>query len=207
MVAWPSPHRICPTRDRLAVHATDHARAVELVRAVLAEVGPTYRPLGEPALIDALTAGIPGLRPVRDFGWMDRPAWGASLPGTAEWLPPDFDQEIAALLDLAFPGSDARPGRPGVERWAGIRGDDGALLAVAALAWSAPDIGFLSGVAAHPRTRGKGLASQVSGFIVREALAVHSAVALMVDDGNTPAVRLYERLGLSRRTVRAAAIE
>jgi GNAT superfamily N-acetyltransferase len=62
------------TRDRIAVLGAAGA-LVPLVRDVLQVVGPTFRPLGDPPLTDALVAGIPQLKRAATFGWMDyRPA-------------------------------------------------------------------------------------------------------------------------------------
>lgn len=213
-------------RDRMTVHApaasTGPGAAVDLVRAVLAEVGPSFRPLVDAALVDPLVAGIPGLGVRGAFSWMDRsadapaparvrtpaPARETAGDGAAAWLPDDgaTRAEIHALLDLAFPDSYARPGDPAVERWAGVRDPaDGTLRAVAALAWSAPEVSLLAGVTVHPDARGRGLAARVCGLAVDGALAARGRVGLMVDDWNTPAVRLYERLGLRRRPVAVAA--
>jgi ribosomal protein S18 acetylase RimI-like enzyme len=195
------------TRDRLVVAGAPDA-AAPLVREVLAEVGPTYRPLGEAALIDALADRIPGLARVARFGWMDcaPPGPPASDRGPAAWLPEADLAVVADLLAASYPASYARPGAPGVERWAGVRGSDGALAAVGALAWSAPAVGFLAGVAARPAARGQGLGRQVCRFLLAAALARHGAAALMVDDANQGARRLYQGLGLHYRQLGAAAV-
>jgi GNAT superfamily N-acetyltransferase len=195
------------TRDRLVLRG-DPAAAVPLVREVLAEVGPSYRPLGEAALIDEIAGRIPGLTRVARFGWMDctRPGPPAPGPGPVQWLPEDGLAPVADLLAASYPSSYATPGGPGVERWAGVRGSDGQLDAVGALAWSAPAVGFMAGVAARPAARGQGLGRQVCRFLVAGALARHEAAALMVDDGNHAALRLYRDLGLRYRQLAAAAI-
>ncbi len=198
-------------RDRLAV-AGPARDAVPLVREVLAEVGPAYRPLGDRALIRAVLAAAPELRPMADFGWMhtDRsPGPGAdsgTVPGpTAGWLAAGDGGEIAGLLDEAFPRSYAYPGRPGArDRWAGVR-RDGRLAAVAALAWCAPRVAFMAGVATAPHARGHGLGRTVCGYVLREALAGWPQAALIVDDANAAAVRLYSSLGLTHRPLAAAA--
>ncbi|WP_042439063.1 GNAT family N-acetyltransferase [Streptacidiphilus albus] len=196
-------------RDRIALHAADPAglhAAVALFRQVLAEVGPGYRALGEPAVVAAAVEQLPGLQPTSPFSWMERTAAEAPLPtGRASRLGPADEPAVADLLDLAFADSHAHPDRPGVEQWVGVRGAARELLAVAALAWSAPTVGLLAGVAVHPAARGRGLAAQVCGHAVREALAAHGRVALLVNDDNAPAVRLYRGLGLRRRTMAAAA--
>ncbi|WP_377268049.1 GNAT family N-acetyltransferase [Peterkaempfera sp. SMS 1(5)a] len=193
-------------RDRLVVHGAADA-AVPLAREVLAEVGPTYRPLGAPAVVDALTAGIPGLALVDSFGWMDRTTpLPPSGTGAAVWLTDAELPQVAALVDEAFPTSHARPGVPGVERWAGVRDKaTGRLLAVAALAWSAPTLGLITGVAVSPAERGRGLGREVCRTVLAAALAEHGAAALMVDGDNLPARRLYQGLGMRHRPLRAAA--
>jgi GNAT superfamily N-acetyltransferase len=195
------------TKNRLAVWGAPEA-AVPLVRDVLAEVGPAYRPLGDPALIDALVAGIPALAGVARFGWMDGgpPGPPAAARGPAGWLRDTDLAGVADLLAASYPASYAKPGVPGVERWAGARGSDGRLAAVGALAWSAPGVGFMSGVAARPAARGQGLGRQVCALLLAEALARHGAAALMVDDGNQAAVRLYRGLGLRYRQLGVAAM-
>ncbi|WP_333770490.1 GNAT family N-acetyltransferase [Streptomyces sp. IBSBF 2435] len=195
-------------RDRLVVTGPA-GDAIPLVRDVLAEVGRGYRPFGDRGLVDALVMAVPELRPTAGFGWMDRTGAPAVRPdGTAGWLPPAAAPGIAALLDQAFPHSYAYPGRPGADdRWAGIMPGDGSgtPLAVAALAWCAPTVGLLAGVATAPAARGRGLGRQICAFVLAEALAAYGTAALVVDDGNTPALRLYRSLGLAYRPLRAAA--
>lgn len=202
--------------DRLAVTGPAED-AVPLVREVLREVGPSYRPLGDRELIDTVVRALPELRPVAGFGWMDRTGSPAVSPrvspgmfpggGSARWLPASAAPEIGALLDAAFPASYAYPGRPGArDRWAGVR-LDGRLAAVAALTWCAPTVGYIAGVATAPEARGRGLAREVCAFVVAEALAAYGTAALIVDDANPPALRLYRSLGLAYRPLRAAGVE
>ncbi|WP_327289003.1 GNAT family N-acetyltransferase [Streptomyces sp. NBC_01198] len=197
-------------RDRLVVTGPA-ADAIPLVRDVLAEVGRGYRPFGDRGLVDALVVAVPGLRPTAGFGWMDRTGSAAVPPdGTAGWLPPAAAPQVGALLDRAFPDSYAYPGRPGAgDRWAGILppGGSGTPLAVAALAWCAPSVGLLAGVATDPAARGRGLGRRICAFVLAEALAAYGTAALVVADDNTPALRLYRSLGLAYRPLRAAAFE
>ena len=195
-------------RDRLAVWGAPDA-AVPLVRRVLAQVGPTYRPLGDSTLIDILVREIPGLTSVGTFGWMDRQGFtgdGPPTDSTAAWLSACAFREVELLVETSFPNSYARPGVPGVERWAGIRDSAGRLTAVGALAWCAPTVGFLSGVAVHPGARKQGFGRQVCDFLVTEALKVHGAAALMVNDRDHAALRLYEGMGLQYRPLSAATL-
>jgi GNAT superfamily N-acetyltransferase len=195
------------TRNRIAVHGRAGA-AIPLVRGVLDIVGPTYRPLGNDDLLAAITCGMPELAPTAAFGWMDShgPAPVRSRPDATRWLPESELPDVSTLLQLSFPDSDAQPGGPGVERWAGIRDEQGRLVAVTALAWSAPDVGYLAGVAVHPEVRGQGYGAAVCGFVLAEALAKHGAAALMVDEQNHPAIRLYRSLGLGYRILTAARV-
>ena len=195
------------TRDRLAVWGAPDA-AVPLVGAVLAETGPTYRPLGDGPLIDALVDGLPALARAGRFGWMDCTGPGPAAParGPAGWLAEADLPVVAALLEASYPASYAKPGAPGVERWAGARDDDGQLAAVGALAWSAPAVGFISGVAVRPAARGQGLGRQVCTWLLAGALRRHRAAALMVDDANRAARRLYLGLGLRYRQLSVAAV-
>jgi GNAT superfamily N-acetyltransferase len=198
-------------RDRIVVHGAASA-AVPLVREVLGLVGPGYRPLGARELLRAVAAALPGHAAMADFGWMDRTAprdGGPAgrrepLPQGVGWLPSACAAEVDALLEDAFPGAYARARDPEDVRWAGARAGDGTLCAVAALAWSAPDVGFLTGVAVRPGLRGRGLARRVCGYVAEWALARHGTAALIVDDVNTAAVRCYRAIGFTYRPLAVA---
>ncbi len=192
-------------RDRLAVCGTPRAVA-RLLRDVVPQVGPGFRPVGDEALLAALAGAVPGLVVEAGFVWMDT---AAPVPGGAgvAWLPEADLPEVRALLDRAAPDSYARPGGTGVRRWAGWRDPGGALLAVAADAWSAPEVGFLAGVATDPRARGRGLAGAVCAFVTNALLVEHGRVGLMVDDWNTGALAVYRRLGFRLRRVAAARLD
>ncbi|MBG0816568.1 GNAT family N-acetyltransferase [Planomonospora sp. ID82291] len=213
-------------RDRLTV-CGPAAQAAELVRRVLPGLGPSYRLLGERSLVAELVGRLPGARPPTGFEWMETgeavaaggvrgdgavaagagPA-GEVRPGGggAVWLPPEADGQVAALLAVASPSAWAVPGVAGIRRWAGIRGVGGELVAVAADAWSAPQVGFVAGVGTAPPWRGRGLGEAVCRFVVGELAAEHGRVALMVDTGNRGAIRVYARLGLRIRPVAAAEL-
>ncbi|MFG3437468.1 GNAT family N-acetyltransferase [Nonomuraea sp. NPDC047897] len=222
-------------RDRLAVWGGTSC-AVELVRHALGEVGPSFRPFGEVALLAEVTAKIDGLEVSGGFSWMSLPAGGPAggsqdgpaggsqdgpvdtvmggreagsatdgMEDTVGWLGPRADEEVRTLLAGHAPTSYAVPGGPGVRRWAGLR-LDGRLAAVAADAWSAPSVGFLAGVATAAPLRGRGLAERVCRWVSHELVADHGRAALMVDDDNPAAVKVYERLGYRRRRVLAAHV-
>jgi ribosomal protein S18 acetylase RimI-like enzyme len=120
------------------------------------------------------------------------------------WLRREELPEVTALIDEEFPRSYARPGGSGVHRWAGLRGDDGQLLAVAAEAWSTPGTGFLAGVATRTQARGRGLARQVCAFATNEQITGRARVALLADYWNVAAVAAYRKLGFALRPLAAA---
>ncbi|GAA2881734.1 hypothetical protein GCM10010517_44770 [Streptosporangium fragile] len=216
-VACPDLNR----RDRLTVRG-EPAQVAALVRELLGEVGPSYRLLGERALVEQVTARLPAARVPASFEWMDTrrvaPAGphragaaahaggGADPAGEAGWLH-GADEEVTALLAEASPSAWAVPGVAGVRRWAGVRAAGGALVAVAADAWSCPGAGFVAGVATAPALRGRGYGERVCRFALEELAARYGRVALMVDTDNDRALALYERLGLRARPVAAAALD
>jgi GNAT superfamily N-acetyltransferase len=195
------------TRNRIAVLGSAE-EATPLVHSVLEVVGPAFRPIGDRDLIDAIVAGLPELTGVASFGWMDSrgPTPDRLGPAGAHWLSERELPDVTALLQVSFPDSDAQPGAQGVERWAGVRDGQGRLLAVTAAAWSAPDVGYLAGVAVHPEARGQGYGAAVCGFVLAAELAAHGAAALMVEEDNHSAIRLYRSLGMSYRALTAAAV-
>ncbi|WP_244217029.1 GNAT family N-acetyltransferase, partial [Streptomyces carpinensis] len=199
---WPRPR--CPG----GTVAGQTGDALALVREVLGEVGPTYRPFGDAELIGALVRGIGELEPGGPpFHWMETAT--PPGPGTAArcgWLDERGERAARALFGTYFPGSYAQPGRPGVRRWAGVHdeSDPGRLLAVAADAWSGAGCGLLAGVVTHPRARGRGLGAAVSRFVVDDLVRRYGRAALLVDADNTPAIRAYERAGMRGRLFAAA---
>jgi GNAT superfamily N-acetyltransferase len=195
----------CPDlsrRDRIAVQGEPDAVAA-LLRDVLPEVGPQYRPLGDEALLAAVAERLPGIEVAGRFAWMDvtRPV-AATAAGRPHWLPPTA--EVAPFLDAVFPDSYARPGGTGVRRWAGIRDAGRGLLAVAADAWSVSQVGFMAGVATRPDVRGRGLAASVCAFVTNELLAGRRRVALFADYWNTAAIATYRKLGFALRPLAVA---
>ena len=107
-------------RDRIAVDGAADDALVLVRDEVLAEVGPGYRPFGDVELIAALVRETPG--PVAAGGpgflWMETAQPPPAVPEDVRWLDSEGEREAAALFEDAFPGSYARPGRPGARRWA-----------------------------------------------------------------------------------------
>jgi hypothetical protein len=82
-------------------------------------------------------------------------------PGGDRVVPIADDAAIAALLDVAFPGSGVRPGSPHVLGWYGIWADGSLVACAADRSTSAPGIGpvgLVGGVAVHPEHRRPALA-------------------------------------------------
>ncbi|WP_329498546.1 GNAT family N-acetyltransferase [Kitasatospora herbaricolor] len=210
-VAVAAPRLSC--RDRLAVRGPAPA-VTRLVRHAFAEAGPALRPVGDTPLLRQLITAAPGLALVDTFGWMEISGdrLDTSATATAHWLAPHELAEAGALVEDAHPTSYARPDSPSAgharaHRWAGVRDTTGRLTALAADAWSAPEAGFLAGVAAHPvHGRGRGHAEAACRLVLDALLRRSGRAALMVDGGNTAAVRLYRRLGMRWRDVSAAAL-
>ncbi|NUT43919.1 MAG: GNAT family N-acetyltransferase, partial [Thermoactinospora sp.] len=184
-------------RDRLGLYGPA-ADVCPLVEHALAVGGPQYRPLGEVELVADVVRKVDALDGPAGFSWMSLARPAAPVPGEgAGWLPASADEEVAALLTVHAPDSYAVPGGSGVRRWAGIR-EQGRLVAVAADAWSAPSVGLLAGVATDASVRGRGLAGRLCGWVAARLAEEYGRAALMVDDGNAAALRVYERIGFVR---------
>jgi ribosomal protein S18 acetylase RimI-like enzyme len=186
-------------RDRLIVRGAA-GPAVGLVRTVLDRLGPSYLVIGDPPLMAELLAHISRLEPRGFFGWMDcirrppcRPTHQARWLSRQEWGAAD------QVLTVAYPKSFARPGVPGVSRWAGITDSGGSLTSIAADAWSAPGVGFLAGLAVVPEARRTGQGRDVSAFVLASLMAAHGRVAMIVRDSDDAGIAMYAELGLTYR--------
>ncbi|MET8625594.1 GNAT family N-acetyltransferase [Kitasatospora sp. NPDC004669] len=197
-------------RDRLAVKggADD---ATHLVRHLLGDLGPSYRPVGQASLIETLIGAVPGLSPIPEFYWMETSTVPDSPALGVEWLDEVRVKEATSLFDRFFPDSFAQPEDGIAHRWAGIvdslgSGTPPEPLAVAADVWSAVGCGFMAAVCTHPAARGRGLAQAVCGFAIGALVRRHGRAALMVHADNPSAIAVYERLGMSKRLLAAAQV-
>jgi GNAT superfamily N-acetyltransferase len=195
-------------RDRVLVLGRESA-AADLLRDVLAMLGPTYRPFGDRHLIDHVLRHVPGLERRGEFRWMWCSA-GHRVPGGAHsravtWAESGDAGEIASLLARNFPDSYAQPGRAGVQRWAKIVRAD-RIVAAGAWAWSEATVGMISGLTVDADLRGTGLGRAIASFLVHEALRTFGTAGLLADDDNVPAVALYRSIGLRSIPLLAARV-
>ncbi len=195
--------RAVSRRDRLALRGSP-ADVAELVRRIRPQVAG-FNPVADEALIDALVERVDGFELVARLGWMETTA-PAAVAGAGAWLRDDETPEVSALLAAEHPGSWAKPGDSGVRRWAGLRDSAGTLRAVAADAWSVPEVGFVAGVVTRASARGRGLGTTLCGFVTDELIKDCGRVALLVDHANAAAIRTYDKLGYRMRRIAAARL-
>ena len=103
---------------------------------------------------------------------------------------------MLGLVDVAKPGPFG-PRTCELGRYLGIR-QDGNLVAMAGERLRLPGYVELSGIATHPRARGRGLASILTRSLMRAAFDRGEVPLLHVRIGN-PAIALYQRLGFEIR--------
>jgi GNAT superfamily N-acetyltransferase len=139
-------------------------------------------------------------RSLTDLGLRYEVAWGFRATTTAPdvrepaaWLPASADDEVRAFLAESFPDASLPVGHRDVRRWAGVR-RDGRLVACAADATAAEEVGFVASIASRPDVRGTGAGAAVTAWITRALLAEHPYAGLW-HMGDNPAAALYERLG------------
>jgi ribosomal protein S18 acetylase RimI-like enzyme len=191
-------------RDRLVLTGPP-ADLATLLPEVYADVGTHFRPLGDATTLATLARHVAGLRLVDQVLWMHTRTRPPASATTATWLD-DCHREVSRFLDAAWPSSRARPGGLGVRRWAGVRDRTGRLTAVAADAWSAPELGFLAGLSTHPSDRGRGHGRAVCTFVLSELLDAHGAAALIVNRSYFPAIRMLRGLGMTSHLLATARL-
>jgi ribosomal protein S18 acetylase RimI-like enzyme len=84
-----------------------------------------------------------------------------------------------------------------------MRDETGQLAAVVSDACTGGGVGFISGLVTDPRLRGRGYGRAVTSFVAGELLSTYGRVALMVDNNNQAALRLYRAMGFVGETVAA----
>lgn len=127
------------------------------------------------------------------------PADGAPATGGAVVVLESEEErlEAAVLVARANPGTRANP-TDRRTRWWGWRDEDGTLRAVVGARQSGPGAPLhLTGIGTDPDVRGRGIATALTGAVVRAGLDRAPWVSLGVRTGNDAALALYERLGFS----------
>lgn len=113
--------------------------------------------------------------------------------------------EMLALARLTKPG----PFTTATHRlgpFIGVK-QDGKLVAMAGERMQMPQFAELSGVCTHPDWQGRGYGAVLSSLVTRRMLDRGQTAFLHAYEGNTGAIRLYERLGYRhRRTMTLTAL-
>jgi ribosomal protein S18 acetylase RimI-like enzyme len=172
--------------------------AAALALAVHEQLGPQVGSLSLPRDADRHLPPSHVLRPRNDWEWFV--TWDAppAQPREEEvqWLDKVDHDELTTFLERWSPRHDAKPGRPGVVRWCGVRRDDGQLLAVAAHTEHVPGVPHLASIATSGDVRGQGYGAAVTAWITRSLLAKGTGwVTLGMYSDNAVARRMYHRLG------------
>ncbi|MEV0679800.1 GNAT family N-acetyltransferase [Actinosynnema sp. NPDC050436] len=198
-VAWAHGGAVGVLAPRLNRH--DRLVLVGPVDGIAAILRARTRPGVRPLVLAEVAPALPDLLVAATFGWMERT--GTLGAPELPWLDETAWDDVESLLRKANPNSYVWPYEPGPRRWTGVHAEDGTLAAVGADAWSAPGIGFIAGVATHPDHRGRGLSTRVCAALTGALLREEGACALMVDAANAAAIKVYERLGYTYRSVSA----
>ncbi|UQA91980.1 GNAT family N-acetyltransferase [Streptomyces halobius] len=105
-------------------------------------------------------------------------------------------EELLAFLNEHSPDHSTGPGSSDVTLWVGIRDADGRLVACGALS-SLRDSGapLMASVATDAGLRGQGLGAALTSWLTRHAIRQHGFCTLWQLADNSPAERLYTRLG------------
>lgn len=167
-----------------------------------------HRPMSVPAAAYALVpTGVLTEPHGWGFRWLDRPALLPPGDGgrPVHWLPEDSRGELDRLIDEAFPDASFKPGSPRVRQWAGVRGDDGRLIACAADTTETAGVGFVAAITTRPELRGQGLGRLVTGWTLNQLVQREGLAALWHYGGNLAAARVYDALGMQRLDMVAAS--
>ncbi|MFJ2195989.1 GNAT family N-acetyltransferase [Streptomyces violaceusniger] len=115
-------------------------------------------------------------------------------------------EELQAFLREHSPAHSTGPGSSGISLWAGIRGEDGRLVACGALS-SLRDSGapLMASVATDAGQRGQGLGAALTAWLTRYAVRRYGFCTLWQLADNAPAERLYTRLGYRNEDLCVAA--
>ena len=131
-----------------------------------------------------------------DWEWMYAAAAPPRAAAEDRVVPLSEDDlpDVATLLAESNPHTDARPfEHPG--QWAGVRDDDGRLVACGVRETNAAGFPVLAGITVHPTCRGTGLGVAVTAHLTRAAVADAGVCTLGLYSDNDVARRVYHGLG------------
>ncbi|MGA4837736.1 GNAT family N-acetyltransferase [Streptomyces sp. G45] len=176
----------------------DAAAAAELVLCAERERPGAVREFTGPRGADTVVGERLGLTEVVEWGFR----WTLTEPPAMPHedrvvvLGEEHHDELAAFLDEHSPAHSTGPGSPDVSLWAGIRDSGGRLVACGALS-SLRDSGapLMASVATDAAQRGQGLGAALTAWLTRYAVREYGLCTLWQLADNTPAQRLYDRLG------------
>jgi ribosomal protein S18 acetylase RimI-like enzyme len=105
---------------------------------------------------------------------------------------------MLALARLTNPGPFSTR-TPELGEFFGVKGEGGALVAMAGERMKHPGYSEISGVCTHPDARGRGFARSLSAHVARRILERGETPYLHAYASNTPAIELYASLGFRLR--------
>lgn len=146
--------------------------------------------------LDAVAAHLP-LADGNEWEWLCAARAPSEVPAESGLVTLDGTDlgEIRELLDVANPGTDARPFEFPDQHWVGARDDSGRLVACGVREPNVAGWPVLSGITVHPDHRGTGLGLAVTAHLTREAVRERGACTLGMYSDNAVARRLYTGLG------------
>ena len=207
--AWVTPAAVAVLRSRGSRHQllgvgepADVVRLLPLAAEQLRAIQSTAQPVRLTVETRALHRLPTQLRPDPEqadgWEWMWTDRTPAPVPGEESVCWVDAEDRLSALLASANPRHHGRPGDPDIRGWAGVRDDNGRLVAAGALAVLDTGIPNLRSISTDPAARGRGMGAAVSAFLTRHALRDAPVVTLGMYSDNDTARRLYTRLGYRR---------
>jgi GNAT superfamily N-acetyltransferase len=146
---------------------------------------------------EAFSAVVPLTTEGGDWEWLCTHREPAPVASEDRLVSLSEDQigDIAELLDVANPRTDARPFQTAGQVWLGVRDEHGRLLACGVKEPNLAGTPTLAGITVHPRFRGTGLGLAVTAGLTREAVREHGVCTLGLYSDNDLARRLYHGLG------------
>ena len=120
-------------------------------------------------------------------------------------LTPDDVPQMMELVEMTRPGPFS-PGTIEMGKYIGVK-VDGRFVAMGGERMKPEGYTEVSGICTHPEYRGKGYAKAITGALTNMVLERGETPFLNVFANNTPAIKLYEKLGYkTRRTIKASGI-